>query len=153
MESIKSTVMAICTISAARSIVGGLLSASKLKSTVILMLDLFLALTLITPIAQGTFAFEMPDLTDYSFTSADLENDSYASAIKAETEKNINDILEQQLEGAGIIFSSVETDVNISADYSISISSVTIRAEDFLSAAIVVKQSLGLETEVINGNC
>lgn len=153
MESIKSTVMAICAISAARSIVGGILSDSKLKSSVILMLDLFLALTLITPIAQGTLAFEFPDLSHYTYTSEELENDAYGAALKAETERNINDILIQQLESAGIIFSSVETDVNISADYSISISSVTIRAEDFLSAAIVVKQSLGMETEVINGNC
>jgi hypothetical protein len=93
MESIKSTVMAICAISAARSIVGGILSDSKLKSSVILMLDLFLALTLITPIAQGTLAFEFPDLSYYTYTSEDLENDAYGAALKAETEQNINDIL------------------------------------------------------------
>lgn len=152
MESVKSTVMAICAVSAARSVIGGLLSSSKLKSAVILMLDLFLALTMITPFAQGTIEFELPDLSDFSYASADLENDRYAAAIKAQTEANINAVLEQQLQSAGINYTSIETNVNISADYSISISSVTITAEDYEGAALIVKSSLGMGTEVINGN-
>ncbi|MBR5513826.1 MAG: hypothetical protein IKV85_07575 [Ruminococcus sp.] len=153
MESIKSTVMAICAVCAARSVIGGILSESKLKSGVIIMLDLFLALTMITPFAQGTIEFELPDLGDFSYTSADLEHDSYAAAVKEQTEENINSVLEQQFQSAGINYTSVETNVNISADYSISISSVTIMAEDYTAAALIVKSSLGMETEVINGNC
>ncbi len=152
MESIKSTVAAICAVCAARTVIGGILSESKLKSGVIIMLDLFLALTMITPFAQGTIEFELPNLNDFSYTSADIEHDSYAAAVKEQTEENINSVLEQQFQSAGINFTSVETNVNISADYSISISSVTIMAEDYTAAALIVKSSLGMETEVINGN-
>ena len=152
MESVRSTVIAICAVSAARSVIGGVLSSSKLKTSIVLIIDLLLALVMIAPFAQGTINFELPDLSDYSYISADLENDAYAMSVKAETEDNINEVLEQQLQSAGINYTSIETDVNISADYSISISSVTIIAEDYEGAALIVKNSLGMGTEVINGN-
>lgn len=152
MENLSSTVIAICAVSAARSIVGGILSSSKLKSPIMLMLDLILALTMLMPFVQGTFEFDLPDLSDYSIQSADISRDTYAMALKSETEANINDVLERQLESAGINYTSIETDVNISADYSISISSVTITAEDYEGAALIVKSSLGIGTEVVNGN-
>ena len=58
----------------------------------------------------------------------------------------------QQIEAAGIKCEKIETEVNISETNSISISSVTIRADNFEAAAKVVRNSLGAETEVYNGN-
>lgn len=152
MENIKSIVMAICALSGARCLVGNLVADSKLKSGVVTIFNLLLALIMITPFAQGTIHFELPDISDYSYPTAYYEDDKYAMALKSETEANITAILEQQLQSANINFESIEPDVNISADYSISISSVTIKADDYEAAALMVKNSLGSETEVINGN-
>lgn len=152
MEGIKSTVLAICAISAARCIVGNAAAASKFKSGLTTMFNLLLAMIMITPFAQGTISLELPDISDYSYPVADYGDDAYAIALKSETEANITTVLEQQLDSAGINFELIETNVNISADYSISISSVTITAEDYEAAALMVKNCLGMETEVINGN-
>ena len=152
MEGIKSTVLAICAVSAARCIVGNAAAASKFKSGLTTMFNLLLALIMITPFAQGTICLELPDISDYSYPVADYGDDTYAMALKSETEANITAVLQQQFDSAGINYELIETKVNISADYSISISSVTIRAEDYEAAVLIIKSSLGSETEVINGN-
>lgn len=152
MEGIKSTVLAICAVSAARCIVGNAAASSKLKSGLTTIFNLLLALIMITPFAEGTIHFELPDISDYSYPAADYGDDAYAAALKAETEANITAVLQQQFDSAGINYELIETKVNISADYSISISSVTITAEDYEAAALMVKSSLGSGTEVINGN-
>ena len=43
-------------------------------------------------------------------------------------------------------------DVNISEDNSISISKVTVSAEDFAAASEIIRNCLGSETEVENGD-
>lgn len=152
MEGIKSTVIAICAVSAARCIVGNAAATSKLKSGLTTIFNLLLALIMITPFAQGTICLELPDISDYSYPVADYGDDAYAMALKSETEANITAVLQQQFDSAGINYELIETNVNISADYSISISSVTITAKDYEAAALMVKNCLGMETEVINGN-
>lgn len=151
MDGVRAAVLAICAVSAARCVIGSIVSVTKLKNQVILLLDLLLALLLIAPFAQGISGFTMPELPKFEMPESIMENDTYANAIEAETEANISAVLCQQLDAAGINYSSLVTDVNILADYSISISSVTITAEDFEAAALIVKNSLGYETEVIRG--
>ncbi len=151
MDGIKSAVMAVCAVSAARCVIGSIVSASKLKNQVVSILDLLLAFVMIAPFAQGFVNFTMPDISDFELIEAEYPGDPYSEALKAETEANISAVLGQQLTAAGINYVSIVTDVNISADYSISISSVTVTAEDYESAALIIKSCLGVETEVIKG--
>lgn len=151
MDSIKAMIMAVCALSALRCIVMNTPSAEKMKSGVAAIINLILGIVMITPFAEGTIEFELPDISGYELPYTDYGGDSYAMALKAESEANITAVLEQQLQSAGINYESIETDINISADYSISISSVTIRAEDYEAAVLIIKSSLGSETEVING--
>lgn len=151
MDNIRAAVWAVCAVSAARCVIGSIVSVTKLKNQVILLLDLLLALFLIAPFVQGISEFTMPALPELEMPESVIENDAYAKALEAETEASISEVLCGQLDAAGINYISLVTDVNILADYSISISSVTITAEDFEAAALIVKNSLGYETEVIRG--
>lgn len=151
METVKSAVMAVCAVSAARCVIGNIVSASKLKNQVALILNLLLAVTMFTPFAQGFSGFNMPDISSYEFGAYDYSGDPYAEALVRQTEENISAVLGQQLSGAGIKYSELVIDVNISADYSISINSVTVTTEDFEAASLILKSCLGNETEVING--
>ena len=63
----------------------------------------------------------------------------------------ISDALYVQISNAGIICTEIETEVNISEDNSIFISKVTISADDFGTAAEIVRNSVGSNTEVVNG--
>ena len=151
MDGLRAAVLAVCAVSAARCVIGSIVSVTKLKNQVMLLLDMLLALLLITPFVQGISGFTMPELPEFEMPGYVMENDAYTKALEAETEKSISDVLCRQLDAAGINYSFLVTDVNILADYSISISSVTITAEDFEAAALIVKNSLGYETEVIRG--
>lgn len=152
MENIKAAVTAVCAVSAVRCVIGTIVSASRLKKQVTLLMDLLLALTMITPFAQGFSEFDMPELKEHFFTEYDMSGDAYAEAIAAETEKNIKAVIEEQLDAFGINYSNVEINVNILPDYSISISSVTVTSEEPEAAALIIKKCLGNETEVINGS-
>ena len=151
MDGIKSAVMAVCAVSAVRCVIGSVVSASKLKNQVMMLLNLLLAFVMIAPFAQGLVSFTMPDISSYELIEAEYPGDPYTEALKNETESNISAVLGQQLTAAGINYVSIVTDVNISVDYSISISSVTVTAEDFEAAALIIKSCLGVETEVIKG--
>ncbi|MDE7104398.1 MAG: hypothetical protein K2O36_00795 [Ruminococcus sp.] len=151
MENIKSAVVAVCVISAIKCIIGSVASVSKLKNQIAMIMNLLLAVFIISPFVHGFSEFEMPDISDYSITNYDYSDDIYASFLKSQTAENIESVLSQQLSAVGIYCDKIEVEVNISADYSISINKVTVTSEDFEAAALIVKSSLGTETEVING--
>ena len=72
--------------------------------------------------------------------------------IKKQTEKNISDVLAEQISAAGINCGEILTEVNISEDFSISINRVTVKTDDFFGAERIIRETLGSSTEVINGN-
>lgn len=151
MENIKSAVVAVCIISAVKCIIGSVASASELKNQIAMIMNLLLAVFIISPFVHGFSEFEMPDISAYSITDYDYSDDIYASVLASQTSENIESVLSQQLSAVGIYCDKIEVEVNISADYSISINKVTVTSEDFEAAALIVKSSLGTETEVING--
>lgn len=151
MENIRSAVTAVCVVSAVKCIVGSISSVSKLRNQITMLMNLLLAFFIISPFVQGFSEFEMPDISDYSITDYNYSDDIYALSLAEQTAENIESVLIQQLSAVGIYCDKIEVDVNISADYSIFINKVTVAAEDFESAALIIKSSLGTETEVING--
>ena len=151
MESVRAAVIAVCTISAVKNIIGSIAAASKLKCQITLMLDLILAVVLLLPIVNGFKEFSFPEISDYQMAEYDSSNDVYADSLKMQTKKNVEDVLSEQMTAVGISCEKIDVEVNIFADHSISITKVTVTSEDFEAAAEIVKNSLGSETEVING--
>lgn len=148
---LRSVLLAVCIVSAVKFFVGQTAGGSKMKDQLKLMLDVLLALVLITPFAQGTGSFELPQIEQWEFDTYAAQQ-LYDRAMTEEAARNIEDALRQQICAAGISCTDISADVNISADNCISISRVTVISDDFEAAALIVRNSLGSETEVVNGN-
>lgn len=149
MEGFRNSVMAVCIVSAVLSVVGNLVSGSQLKNQVRLILELVLAVTVISPFINGKSSIELPETglydVDYSY-SIEIYNES----LKQTASHNISEVLMEQITASGIDCEKIEAEVNISADGSISISRVKISADNFRGAADIVRTCLGTETEVID---
>ena len=152
MDDIKELIRAVCIISAAICIMDGLVSGTRLKNQMKFLLNLIFVTVIATPFLKGTLKFELPDIRDYTLPEYTQQEEIYNEQICMQTSENISSVLMQQLEAAGIECSKIETSVNISETNSIYISNVTVSADDFEAAAQVIKNSLGEETEVIDGN-
>lgn len=149
MENIKSAVMAVCIVSAVKCLIGNISAVSKLKNQLSMILNLLLALVMISPFASGISEFELPEISDYTI-DYDYTNDVYAEILVQETESNIEAVLMEQITASGIICEKIDVEVNISPDYSISINRVTVTSEDFQAVSEIIRKSLGDGTEVIN---
>lgn len=152
MDKLSAIIKSVCIISAAICIVDGLASGTRFKNQMKMLLNLIFALVISAPILQGALNLELPDISQYEspdYSEADL---IYREQIQKQTAENVSEVLKEQINAAGINCDKIEIDVNISETNSISISSVTISADNFEAAAEVIKNSLGAETEVYNGN-
>lgn len=149
MENVKSAVMAVCIVSAAKCLIGNIASASKLKNQLTMVLNLLLAVVMISPFVSGISGFELPQISDYEL-EYDYSGDIYAEVLVEQTAMNIESVLIGQIAAAGIPCEKIEAEINISPDYSISISRVTVTSEDFQAAAEIIRKSLGDGTEVVN---
>lgn len=149
MENVKSAVMAVCIVSAAKCLIGNIASASKLKNQLAMVLNLLLAVVMISPFVNGISEFELPEISDYEL-EYDYSSDIYAEVLVEQTAMNIESVLMEQILSAGIPCEKIEAEINISPDYSISISRVTVTSEDFQAAVEIIRKSLGDGTEVVN---
>ncbi len=150
MEDFKNAVMAVCIVSAGVCIIENMVTATKLKLQMKLLLNLTVATVLIASFTKGGISFELPDFPYYD--ADEYSYSLYSEEMCRQTAENISDILLEQLSASGINCSKIETEVNISDDNSIFISKVTISADDFGKATEIIRNSIGSDTEVINGD-
>lgn len=150
MEDFKNAVMAVCIVSAGVCMIENMVSGTKLKSQMKLLLNLTVAAVLIASFTKGGISFELPDFPSYD--SAEYSSSAYSEELCRQTAENVSEILLEHLSAVGINCSKIETEVNISDDNSIFISRVTISADDFGKAAEIIRNSIGSDTEVINGD-
>ncbi|MDE6848136.1 MAG: hypothetical protein K2O29_10935 [Ruminococcus sp.] len=150
MEDFKNAVMAVCIVSAGVCMIENMVSGTKLKSQMKLLLNLTVASVLIASFTKGGISFELPDFPSYD--ADEYSYSVYSEEMCRQTAENISGILLEHLSAAGINCGKIETEVNISDDNSIFISKVTISADDFGKAAEIIRNSIGSDTEVINGD-
>ena len=150
MEQIKSSVIAVCTVSAAICIIESLVSGTRLKNQMKMILNLVLIAAAAAPFFKGGFDFELSGSgADYSVDYSHSQ-EIYNEELRRKTSYNVSSVLLQQLKAAGISCEKIETEVNISDNGSISIIKVTVKTDNFKDAAEIIRSSLGNETEVIN---
>ena len=152
MEEIKNAVRAACAVSVGICIMENFTAGTKFGSQLKFMLNLILALVLISPFLNGMAELDIPSVNDFDLAEYNYSTDIYSEELKKQTEKNISEILTEQITAAGIHCEELETEVNISEDFSISINRVKIKTDDFSGAERIIKETLGDGTEVINGN-
>ena len=147
---IKAAVLAVCAVSAAKSLIGQTSGSVKMKGQLRLILDILLALVITAPFVSGFADFSLPDISAYELSDSSYAQELYDCALAERTASNVSDILTEQLAAAGIGCGKITAEVNILSDGSISISRVTVNTEDIEGAAEVIHNTLGDETEVVN---
>ena len=152
MEEIKTSVMAVCAVSAGICLVENLFSVEKFRTQFTLLLRLILVAVIINPFIKGGFEFNLTGGETFELSDYGYSRDLYLNELKRQSEENISEVLKELIVSAGIECEKVYADVNISEDLSIIINRVTLYTEDFLKSAEIVKNTLGNSTEVVNGN-
>lgn len=152
MDNLSAAVKAVCMISAAICVVESLTAGTKFRNQIRYILNLIFVIVIAAPLVKGGFELELPDLSQYELSDNGEIETLYNEAMLEATSANISSVILSQLEAAGINCSEIETSVNISETNSISISSVTISTDNFEAAAEIIRNSLGSDTEVLDGN-
>lgn len=152
MEDLKNSVMAVCIISAGVCMIENMVSGTRLKSQMKFLLNLTVVTVLVASFTKGGIAFEMPDFPAYNQQNYETSQEVYNDEICRQTAENISSVLNEQLTAYGINCTEIKTEVNISDDNSIFISKVIISADDFGSAVEIVRNIIGSDAEVVNGN-
>lgn len=148
MEDLKNAVMAVCIVSAGMCMIENMVSGTRLKLQMKFLLNLVVVTVLIASFTKGGINFEIPEFQE---SETSYSQELYNDEICYQTSENISSVLYEQISNAGINCTEIHTEVNISDDNSIFISKVTISADDFKTAEQIVKNSIGSNTEVING--
>ena len=151
MEELKNSVRAVCYVSAAVCIIRSLTGGTKLHTVMDMLMKLIMAAVIAAPFVNRGFSSELPDISGYGSDIAYDGEEIYMNAMRMQTAENVREILVEQLSAAGISVSEIEVDVNISPDGCIDIYRVTVTADDPEAAAGLIRESLGEETEVIDG--
>lgn len=151
MENFTSAVRAVCIVSAGICLIKNMTGGTKLKTHMELLLKLIFALVLLAPLVKGGIGLELPDFSGFSGGGQSYSTELYDNELIRQTSENISEVLQAQIEAAGLSCDKIVTEVNISEDSSISISRVIISSEQFEAAAEIIRSSLGAETEVVNG--
>lgn len=152
MESFRYAVMAVSITCAAACLIGNLTSGTKMHKQIKMILDLVIAVVIVLPFANGAAGFELPEIGAHSAPDSRIAAELYNTSLCRETAGNVAAVLKGQISAAGIECGNIDIDVNISEDGSIFISRVILSGSDFEAAAEIVRNSLGAETEVINGD-
>lgn len=151
MEDLKNAVMAVCIVSAGVCMIENMVSGTRLKTQMKFLLNLTVVTVLVASFTKGGIAFEMPDFPAYSQSEYGNSQEIYNDEICRQTAENISSVLYEKIMSAGINCTEIHTEVNISDDNSIFISKVIISADDFGSAVEIVRNTIGSDTEVVNG--
>jgi len=152
LDTFRSSVTAVAVASAAVCLTESLVSGTRLRKQMKLLLDTVLAMVMLIPFANGSMALEMPEISEIPQPESNYALELYNESLSRNAAENVGAVLYEQLAAAGISCESLDIDVNISADGSISISRVTVIAEDFSAARSVITGCLGSGTEVVDGS-
>ena len=150
MEGFTTAVRTVCLVSAGIFLIESIAGGTNLKKQMEIILKLVLAVVIIEPFVGGNIEF---DLSGIETGGSDISGyaEIYDNELARQTGENISNVLMTQLKAAGIAVEKIRTDVNISTDGSISINKVIVETEEPEAAARLIRNSLGQETEVING--
>lgn len=152
MDGFTSAVKAICAASAAVCLIEYITSGSRLKRQVKMLLDLIMAVVVLTPFVSGSAGFELPELSELEPPHLEAAAELYNEELCRQTADNIGAVLHEQIKAAGINCENIDIEINISPGGSISIIRVTVMADNFADAAEIIRNSLGNDTEVADGN-
>ena len=147
---LKTIIIAVCVLSAAKSLIGQMSGGLKIKGQLKLILDIIFALVITTPFISGFNDIQLPELSNYEVDDYEVAQRIFNEALAEKTASNVCDILTEQITSQGLKCDKITVDVNILNDGCISINRVTVRTSDIENVEEVIRNTLGVETEVVN---
>lgn len=151
MDSMKAAAAAVCAVSAGSAVIEWLFGGTGLKQQLKFILDLILAIVVISPFVSGGMDIHLPQVNTFDLGGYGYSQELYMDALAEQTQQNVSEVLREQIEAAGITCEDIVPEVNISEDMCIDIVRVVLTADDFAAAAGIVRDSLGADTEVVDG--
>jgi len=147
---LRNTVLAVCMISAGASLLGGIVSGTRLGRHVTFTVDLILLAALLSPFVS----ILRPGYVSSVFSDITFDEESagkkYRKMLCAETAGRIKEMINEQMNARGIYCAGIEPVLNISDKGCIIIECVRIETSSPDAAAEVIRYCLGAETEVID---
>ena len=101
MEEFSYAVKAICAASAAVCLIEYTTAGSCMKRQMKMLLDLIMAVIILTPFVRGTVTFELPELRGISPPRQEEAAELYKEQLCRQTAENIGAVLHQQIAAAG----------------------------------------------------
>ncbi len=152
MEELKSTIRNICILSVGICVLKYLISGTKLAKQMELIFRIVCVIVIAEPLLKHGLHIELPDFSEYLDRNYTITETEYNEELKKQSAENIEQVLEQQITASGVKCEEIDVNINIMSDNSILINKVTVRADDFARAEEIIKNSLGADTEVENGD-
>ncbi len=149
---INETIRSVCILSGGICAVRHIVGETGFAEQIEFILKLILMIFIVSPFVSGGISFELPEITNYEYVEYGVTQAEYEDELKVQTAENVSQVLLEQVSAANVICEKIDTEVNISDDGSIIISKVIVSADDFAKAAEIIRNTLGSETEVVNGD-
>lgn len=149
---INETIRSVCILSGGICAVRHIVGETGFAEQIEFILKLILMIFIVSPFVSGGISFELPEITNYEYVEYGVTQAGYEDELKVQTAENVSQVLLEQVSAANVICEKIDTEVNISDDGSIIISKVIVSADDFEKAAEIIRNTLGSETEVVNGD-
>ena len=148
MELMRKIIVCACFLSIVITIVDSIQPGEKFGRQLKMIFSLVFVTGIVSAAISCDFDFEIPafaEVEDYEgYNNLDSTADQ---AVKNETEKRVNEYIENLLEENGISFEKISSDININDDNSININRIDYEGEEFEQARNIICENIDV-TEV-----
>lgn len=151
MEETMNSIKSVCIAVIGLSVLENLTASVRLKNQMKFLLSLAFLIVLTAPVAKGVKEFDFSAAGDF-FTTKNyaVSSELYENTFENQVSDNLKEVIGSCFSSAGISYSKLEFEINISQTNCIDINKVIINTEQYDEAQEILKENFGEEIEIIN---
>lgn len=151
MEETMNSIKSVCIAVIGLSVLENLTASVRLKNQMKFLLSLAFLIVLTAPVAKGVKEFDFSAVEDF-FTTKNyaVSSELYENTLENQVSDNLKEVIGSCFSSAGISYSKLEFEINISQTNCIDINKVIINTEQYDEAQEILKENFGEEIEIIN---
>lgn len=151
MEETMNSIKSVCIAVIGLSVLENLTASVRLKNQMKFLLSLAFLIVLTAPAAKGVKEFDFSAAEDF-FTSKSyaVSSELYENTLENQVSDNLKEVIGSCFSSAGISYSKLEFEINISQTNCIDINKVIINTEQYDEAQEILTENFGEEIEIIN---
>lgn len=151
MEETMNSIKSVCIAVIGLSVLENLTASVRLKNQMKFLLSLAFLIVLTAPVAKGVKEFDFSAAEDlFTSKSYAVSSELYENTLKNQVSDNLKEVIGSCFSSAGISYSKLEFEINISQTNCIDINKVIINTEQYDEAQEILKENFGEEIEIIN---